>query len=315
MLEPVRKTSAALASLSLAVLALTGCSSAPSYDGAGCDRAANQSSTLDDSVTVTGELGSAPDVKVFAPVKPSKTVFADVISGNGLALESPHQVMKLDLSMYSGDTGEKVFATDYSGKSSNLSNIAIWSGQIPGLAGVLECATGGSRVVASLTPKDVGAPVLEQLGLADDDHLVVVLDVEQTFLSRAQGSPQFNDARGLPTVVRAPDGTPGVIIPDSAAPKSQVVQTLIKGDGEALTAAELPLLNVTAVGWDDKKVMNTTWGDNPSLDLASTAPAVAKALVGKPVGSQVLVVEPATDGSSAIAYVVDILGAVTTPAQ
>jgi len=314
MLEPVRKTSAALASLSLAVLALTGCSSTPSFDGASCDRSGSASSTLADAVSVSGELGTAPDVDVYAPVASSKTQFADVIVGDGLALENPYQVVMLDLSMYSGDTGEKVYASQYSGETGNLSNISIWAQQIPGLGSVLQCATGGSRVVASIAPEDAG-DALAQLGLAADDNLVVVVDVEQTFLPRAQGALQFNDARGMPTVVRAPDGAPGVIIPGSAAPSKQVVQTLIEGDGEKLSESSTPILNVTAVGWDDKNVINTTWGANPSLDLSSTAPDVAKALIGKPVGSQVLVVTPAADGASATVYVVDILGAVTTPAQ
>ncbi len=77
-------------------------------------------------------------------------------------------------------------------------------------------------IVAALTPEDFGANNLEGFGLAADDNAVFVIDVVDVFLSRAEGSLQFNDAKGMPTVVRAPDGTPGVIIPDSAAPTSRL---------------------------------------------------------------------------------------------
>lgn len=300
-----------MATLSLAVLALTGCSSAPTFNGASCDRTTH-SSGIEDAVTVKGDLGTEPKVTVYTPVKGTKTTYADTITGKGLPLVNGQQVMTAELSIFSGNTGDLVYATSYDKSTGNLSNIDTWSGQVPGLAKVLECVTGGSRVIASLTPKDFGAEQLSNFGLKADDHPVFVIDVVDTFRSRAEGALQFNDARGVPTVVRAPDGRPGVIIPDAAAPTSQVVQTLIEGDGDPLEKTQTPVVNVTAVNWDDKSVLNTTWGANPMLDLASSAPAVAEALVGKPVGSQILVVTPAANGAGAVAYVVDILGAVTT---
>ncbi|CAI7673615.1 unnamed protein product [Penicillium discolor] len=61
--------------------------------------------------------------------------------------------------------------------------------------------------------------------MGQDDIAVFVIDVVDAFLPKAEGTLQFNDAQGMPTVVRADDGTPGIIIPDSAAPDEQVVQT------------------------------------------------------------------------------------------
>ncbi|HZU92714.1 MAG TPA: hypothetical protein VFF85_03755, partial [Microbacterium sp.] len=84
----MRKTSAALATLSLAVLALTGCSSTPSFDGAVCDRTANASTTLADSVSTSGDVGSEPKVEVYAPVSAKSSTFVDAVVGDGTAVVS-----------------------------------------------------------------------------------------------------------------------------------------------------------------------------------------------------------------------------------
>lgn len=310
----MRKTSAVLASLSLAVLALTGCTASSTSDGAACDRPADAKS-LADAVTVEGDLGSEPEVEVFSPLHLKETSVTDVIQGDGRAVETGQQAIMLELSIFSGETGEQVYGTSYNPDQGQVSNIDYWATQSPGLSDVLECATQGSRLLAALTPEDFGKEALAGLGLEDDDNMVFVIDVLDVYLSKAEGALQFNDAQGLPTVVRAPDGTPGVIIPDSDAPTEQVAQTLIEGDGDEVTDGQVPLVNVMAVGWDDKTVVTSTWGQGPTADLASSAPSVADALVGKPVGSQLLVVTPAADGAGAVAYVVDILGAVTIPTQ
>ncbi|QNA92613.1 MULTISPECIES: hypothetical protein [unclassified Microbacterium] len=309
----MRKTSAVLASLSLAVVALTGCAAAAPDSSATCDRGVG-STEIRDAVTIDGEVGTTPDVSVFSPLHLKRSAFADATVGDGRTIVDDNQAIVAEISIFSGETGKQVFATSYDESKGQVSTAGYWATQSPGLATVFDCATAGSRIVAGLTPDDFGANNLEGFGLSADDNVVFVIDVVDVFLSRAEGAPQFNDAKGMPTVVRAPDGTPGVIIPDSAAPEEQVVQTLIKGEGEEVATGQVPLLNVMAVGWDDKKVVTSTWGQGPTGDLSS-APSVAEAIIGKTVGSQILVVTPAGDSGPAVAYVVDILGAVTAPTQ
>lgn len=303
----MRKTSAVLATLSLAVLALTGCTAAPSFAGAVCDRAG--STAVADSVTVDGEIGASPDVTVFTPVKSSSTAFSDAIVGDGETLTSAVQPMVLDISFYGGDSGEKLYESEYNGDLSRVHNITYWAQRSPGLETVLECATGGTRTVAVLTPEDFGESNVEAFGLEDGENVIAVVDVLDVYLAKADGASQFNDARGLPTVVRAADGTPGVIIPDSAAPEETVTQTLIKGDGAEVEKDSVVVTNIMAVGWDDKTVVTSTWGAEPNIGLA------AEELVGANVGSQVLVVAPGAEGASATAIVVDILGIVPVPEQ
>ncbi|MBO0978988.1 hypothetical protein [Microbacterium sp. SD291] len=304
----MRKTSAVLATLSLAVLALTGCTSAPTYDGAACDRTSDANG-IEDAVTVEGELGESPDATVYAPVKVKKTSFADITVGEGEALTSFTQPMVLDIAFFGGDSGEKVYESEFDGDLSRVHNIDYWTQRSPGLEKVLECATAGTRIVAALTPEDFGAANVEGFGLDADENVVAVIDILEVHLAHAEGASQFNDARGLPTVVRAPDGTPGVIIPDSAAPAEPVTQTLIKGDGAVVEEGSTVISNVMAVGWDDKKVASSTWGTDPNIGPA------AQELVGATVGSQLLVVVPGAEGGAATAIVVDILGISPAPAQ
>jgi hypothetical protein len=174
----VRKTSAVLASLSLAALALTGCSVTASSADASCDRDGHANG-IDSAVTVTGDVGSEPEVEIFAPVRLTETSYADVVTG----------------------------------ESTRASTIGSWATQSPGLADAMECATGGTRIVAGLTPEDFGEANLSGFGMGQDDIAVFVIDVVDAFLPKAEGTLQFNDAKGMPTVVRADDGTPGIIIP------------------------------------------------------------------------------------------------------
>ncbi|MGW8483695.1 hypothetical protein ACWGJP_11190 [Microbacterium sp. NPDC055903] len=310
----MRKTSAALASLSLAALALTGCSvSTPnSFDGQVCDRPASTSG-VDDSVTVSGEFGVSPKVEIAAPVHAEETSFTDLATGEGTPLTSATQAFSMDYALYNGETGEQIEQSSFSGDLSQVYNINSWVQSVPGIADALACATPGTRTLIAVAPGDSGN-VASMVG-ADDVTAIAVIDVLDTTLARAEGSLQFNDARSLPTVVRAPDGRPGIIVPKDAAPTETVTQVLIKGDGAEITEDDAFVwTNYTAVDWASRSVVNTTWDTNPVASLQDLDPEVAASLAGHTVGSQLLVVVPGEAGA-ATAYVVDILGIPVLPEQ
>ena len=81
------------------------------------------------------------------------------------------------------------------------------------------------------------------------------------------------------------------------------------------------VLKYTAVTWDDGTVVDSTWKDGPAvvkeLVKSDTVPeGLVKGLVGKRIGSQVLLVIPpklaegvtAAPTDATLVYVVDILG-------
>lgn len=318
----MRKLPAVLATVSLAALTLTGCmsvgSSSSSFDGSTCDRA--ETSKVAKLVTVTGDFGKEPKVTVPTPLDVTSTTTSDLIVGEGRTVSTPKQLLAMDVALYSGDTGKKVVATEFNGDLTRLSNSESWSTQIPGIAQALECATEGTRMVVGIAPEDLGEQTAAGFDLAEDESLVAVIDVLKVFYPHAEGELQFNGALGLPTVVRAPDGRPGIIVPDATPPADLVVQTLIKGDGPVVTG-EVPLrVHYTGVTWNERTVFDSSWDKVPAqFDLSRVIPGFAEGLKGQTVGSQVLLVVPPAQGygdqpqtgipaNSTLVFVVDILG-------
>jgi hypothetical protein len=315
----VRKSSAALASLALVAFALTGCSTGPAFDGSPCDRT-GASSDIADLAQITGEVGDRPDVELFTPIGADESVFEDVVVGDGPALTTPTQSAVVEFSLFSGKTGEPVAGTAYDEDRAQLVSVGYWAQTVPAFGTALECATEGSRVLAVVSPEDFGEQNLTGFGLESDEPVVAVFDVVKAFPSKADGALQYNDAAGMPTVVRAADGRPGIIVPDSAAPTELEVQTLIKGDGEKVAEDDTLLVNYTGVTWDDREVFDSSWDRGAAtFDLAGLIPGFTQGLTGQTVGSQVLIVVPpelgyGEQGSGAVppdatlVFVVDILG-------
>ncbi|TDN93019.1 hypothetical protein [Microbacterium sp. BK668] len=315
----MRKIPAALAILGLATIGLTACGVPAGYDA--CPRPESSTSAAD-LVTVSGDAGAEPDVAVRTPFHVSETSFGDIQEGDGTALSSKNQAVVLDLQIVSGETGEVLVSTPYDGDLSRVNTYDRWIQAVPAFETALECATEGTRAVVALAPGGIEAETAASLGLGENDSAVAVVDVQKVFLPHAQGSLVYNDALGLPTVVRAPDGRPGIIVPDATAPEDLVAQTLIKGDGPAVSADEPIRVHATSVSWDDRTVLDSTWDTQPaSTTLDQIVPGAAEALGEVTVGSQILVVLPAGDGSddgsaaSPGVFVIDILGVDAAPAQ
>jgi peptidylprolyl isomerase len=119
---------------------------------------------------------------------------------------------------------------------------------------------------------------------------------------------------GLPAITLAPNGQPGFTFPDGSGPTEERVALLKRGSGATLEAGQTAVVHYTAVDWGASAVATSTWTamvpakvalDGTDATQFTFAGVVKDALVGVPVGSQVLVVVP---GDQAVVYVVDILG-------
>lgn len=324
--SPVRRLLASAFALSLAGTALVACS-AGGDEGltaadASCTRASTETSAAD-LVSAEGPLGQKPTIEAYTPVSAPSTQWRDIERGDGAVVVTDAQPVVLDVTLFSGATGQELQATSYEQGVRAPAPLANWGQGLPGIATSLECASAGSRVVTVLAEGDgytteVGA----SLGLSGNDTLLAVIDVHEVYPSRATGTTRFVAESGMPDVVLAPDGRPGVIIPDRAAPDELTVQVLKEGDGAALAADSAALLAYTGVTWEGRAEFDSTWSspNGPAvLALARTVPGFAQALEGKTVGSQVLIVIPpelgyGSQGSqsvppdSTLVFVVDILG-------
>src|SRR5205085_1754555 len=124
---------------------------------------------------------------------------------------------------------------------------------------------------------------------------------------------------GFPTVVLAPNGQPGITIPASgSAPKTLRTEQLKVGDGGTVKKDSLVILQYTAVGWENKNVVLSSWqsgspdlvsiGTGQSQENQALPQSVLGQLIGKQVGSQVVIEAPTEGQVPAAAWVVDILG-------
>lgn len=253
------------------------------------------------AVTATGDIGAAK-VGLVSPVPTSHVLYDDLIVGDGPAVRESGQNVVGTMTLLSGTTGQVL-----------QTGAVIWSpktmDELLGAGGAaLTCATQGSRVAFAIPAADLPEGMAEQAGLDAHGSLVGSIDIQEVLLPKAAGRDVFNDARGLPTVVRAPDGQPGIIIPDTTAPKKVVTQTLIEGQG-AEVGDGIAMFNYTAVAWTDRTVTGSSWGSGVVHDATTLPKPVMEQIAKAAVGSQLLVVVP-EDKGSATAYVVDVLGIV-----
>ena len=320
----MRKISASLAVLGLAALGLAGCS-LPGADA--CPRPQASPPEVMEQITVTGPTDDAPEVELYTPFRVTSAAYEDLVVGEGTPITSDTQLVVMDVSITSGESGEGLVETSYDGDLSAVSTVARWNEVVPGFTEALQCATEGSRIVVALPPGGLDEATTSGLEMAEDESAVAVVDIRKVYLPKADGADQFIVGSGAPTVVRAPDGRPGIIVPDAAPPSELVVQTLKKGDGPVVTGEEPVRVHYTGLTWEDRTVFETTWDGEPqSVDLETMIPGFAEALDGQTVGSQVLVVIPPDQGygdqaqgpipaDSTLVFVVDILGLDQAPAS
>lgn len=238
--------------------------------------------------------------------------FSDFVTGTGTKLVDDQQMFDMGITIVDGATGEKIADQGYDGKTTPVS-LANWGTAVPGFADALKCASEGSRVVIGIPSDSLGS--ISQLPISDGADAVAVLDITKVYLPAADGADQFNDSPGLPTVVHAPNGQPGIIVPDAVAPTEPVVQVLKRGDGETIENGDTVLLAYTSVAWDKPtQVSKTTWGSEPqAVPVSAGDDVVLNALNGQTIGSEIMIVVPTGGGTtgapaSADVYVFDLLG-------
>lgn len=314
----LRRISAVVAVLGLSALALVGCSSSTS--NASCERPHADSSALG-LIAASGEVGK-PTLSVKDPVHVSRTSFVDETVGTGTRVTAETQDVAFSITLANGATGETLVATPTEARP-----LSGWREHYAGLADMMMCATEGSRIVGAMPVDAVSPEAASSMGLGEGDSIAVVLDLQRVYLAAADGAPQYNDRPGMPSVVLAPSGAPGIIVPDAAPPVDLAVEVLKRGDGPAVTNADSIRVHYTGATWADRKVFDSTWesGASAVVTLDGVVPGFAKALEGATVGSQLLMVIPpelgygekgsgAIPGGATLVFVVDVLGVDQKPA-
>lgn len=313
----MRKLPAAAALIGLLALPLAGCSALSGDDF--CER---PSSDLDlaSLVEVSGAFGSLPEIETLTPLRTTVTESTDLIRGSGLAVTTETQLMTVEISFFSAETGDFIVSTNLNGDLSLVSNVKFWTSQFPGLEDTLTCATESSRILSVLGPEQVGQYAQSRYGIGADESVIVVQDILKVYLPRATGTPVFNAERGLPVVVNAPSGQPGIVVPETDPPGTLVRQVLIQGDGPAVSEDQVFRAHYSVMTWSGRTVFASTWDDIPGrVKPSEFLPGAPKALAGLTVGSQALLIVPPEFGygdearpnipaGSTLVIVIDVLG-------
>ncbi len=307
----MRKLPAVLAVLGLAAVTLVGCSSSPSSS---CTPVADSNPAVTGLITVKGDPGTKPTVTMHTPLHTTSTAYRTVDEGNGdPGITTSDQMLVLDAAFYDGTTGKPIASTGYTNDLTQVFQLSTITKQFPGLRTPLQCASAGSRVVAALPPSGLAQGVAESFGITPEDSVVAVVDVRKVYLAAADGTNVYNQGWGMPAVVRAPDGRPGVVVPDGGQPTDLTIETLKRGDGAVVKADSQVRVHRLVVNWSDKSVASNTWDTAPtSLPVGAQAKGIRAALEGQTVGSQVMAIVPPKEGpagqSGTQIYVFDILG-------
>ena len=293
----------ALAVAACVVAGLAACSTPGTADDCTTDVTSGASS---DAVQAPGAFGEAPTVEFPVPLITDEVQRTELIEGDGETIEDGQPVL-IDATILSGTDASVVQETAYTPGAGSL--FTVGDEGLASLGEGLECATVGSRV-AIVAPAEEGST----------ESVVFVVDVLDAFPARADGTNQLPKV-GMPSVVTAPDGTPGVTVPSAEAPTEYREAVLKLGDGKKVASDDVIVAKVTSVNWETGELAESTWTTGAATIISLADPALAPALLdaieGKRVGSQIIAVapsEPAAEGNAAAAstliYVIDILGTV-----
>lgn len=319
----MRSSLALIATVGLAAVALTGCASAPVPEASSGDSSA--------VVEVTGAFGEEPKVSFPTPLNPTESQCTEIIEGTGPRL-TEGQLGLVGFSLFNAATGDEIAIQGYD----ETGPVPIAATNVPmvGFTKALTCAREGSRVAVVMPPKDgFGPNGNPSYQVEPTDSLVLVMDVERTFPTRAEGAPQLT-RDGFPAVVLAPDGRPGITVPKGDAPETLEQETLIQGSGPVVEDGDTVVVHYTGVLWDEGTVFDSSWptaeegNQQPGPrsfvvgEGGQVIPGFSTALIGQKVGSQVAVIVPPSEGygdqgagagipaDATLFFVIDILGVV-----
>jgi FKBP-type peptidyl-prolyl cis-trans isomerase len=321
----MRRASALVVIPLLAVAAVAGFASSSSASTS--SSLTSSSSTANQSVKVSGAFGVSP--KVTFPkgkVAGSNLYIKTVIKGTGPKLTSADSLVgNFVLYDWRGKTARLLASTFSSGGPT------LFSGKLlPGLSKALIGKPTRSRVLAVIPPKyGFGPGGNPSIGVKGTDTLVFVVDMLSAINNKASavGKQVSNGGGSLPTVTEPAGKAATIKIPAHIAPpKTLTIKTLVQGSGAKLVKGDYVVVQYTGVNWRTGKVFDSSWSRDEPFAFNVGKGQVIKGwddgLLGKKVGSRVMLVIPPADGygkagdpeagikgTDTLVFVVDILGA------
>ena len=249
----VRRVSGAFLAAVLPLTALAACGDSDDQD-AGLDQ-----------VTVSGELGLAPEVEVDGELSPEGFDSTTVIEGDGQTVEEGSDVV-LQAWIGNGITGQEAFSTYEFGDpgivpvsseapsttvaaalqqtAASLLLDPLTNAMPAAVADSLEGVKAGSRVlIVSDYENAFGGDGQANIGIGNRDPVVYVIDVLAVALDGPEGTEEAAP-EGLPTLVESGDEVTGFDFEGAAEPTDELqVTTLVEGDGPVVEEGALLVAN------------------------------------------------------------------------
>jgi peptidylprolyl isomerase len=278
-------------------------------------------------LSVAGDFGTEPTVKVKPAVDVDKAVTQVISKGDGEPVKLGGKAL-LHLYIANGETGKKAVATYDEGKpvSVEMDDAKFF----PALVKSLDGKPSGSRVAVADTVKDLyGDAGAKQIGLKPSDSLVFVVDVMSVTPSKVLDGPKGTEVdppADLPTIEESKGDITKLSWADAPKKPSDKLQVipLVKGEGEPIDGAKIVTMNYIGQVYGAPKPFNNSYTQEPAtfdVGIGGLIPGWDKALQGQRVGSRVMLIIPPAQGygkagnpaikvtgTSTLVFVVDILG-------
>ena len=297
--------------LVLTGLSLTACGS----DDADADTGAGL-----ENVTITGDFGKAPKVAWEGQVGP-EDIETDVLTeGDGEVLEAGDGALA-HIWIGNGYTEEKA----YDSYESKAPQLLIGEISEP-FKQALEGNTIGSRVAVAANAVDAfGEGGNPQLNIGNQDGLVFVVDL----ISKVGDGPSGEErdaAKWAPSLVETDGAVTGLDFAEANKPSKNLLDTtLVKGDGPVVESGQTIVVNYLGQVYEADAPFDESFSGEPTsfqIGVGAVVSGWDKTLVGKTVGSRVILSIPPADGygdkgnkdagikgTDTLFFVVDILAA------
>ncbi|MEU7020834.1 FKBP-type peptidyl-prolyl cis-trans isomerase [Streptomyces sp. NPDC046203] len=252
---------------------------------------------------------------------PPKSLKVNVISEGKGPVTKKGDALQVN---YLGQTWDSTKPFDNSFDRKQPFELTLGAGQvIKGWDQGLEGQKVGSRIVIGIPP-ELGYGAQEQSSIKANSTLVFVVDILKavSIPKSAEGTEVAQDDKDLPKVGTNTDGkAPSLTVPKVDAPTKLVSNYVLESKGEVVKATDTVVVNYVAALWKDGKVFDSTYtaGKPANFPLGQlTLKGLKDGLVGKKVGSRVLIVAPPSEAfgaeekqgipkNSTLVFAVDIL--------
>lgn len=267
-----------------------------------------------DGITVKGAIGKKPTVTFDKPFAIDQTRVEVLVKGSGPKASADGSVT-MDYYGVNGRDG-KNFDESFSGTPATFPLNQVIAGFGKGLTG----QQAGSRVLIAIPGAD-GYDAMggnEAAGIAVGDTLIFVVDVLAVSVTEPSGKVVEPPA-GLPKVTGGAADKPTVTIPSGSAPTSMSAVALIEGTGAKVAKGDTITARYVGYSWKTGKLIDDGFATPTSGALSGLIPGWQSGLLGKKVGSRVLLVLPPADGfpkgsnnppveaGDTVVYVIDLL--------